>query len=195
MCFAVGGGAGGGGGPLVDGLVGEPPFALGTEGLFDDVAHATLAAAEFGDVAGCFDCLAGRIGRADGNAYRPHALHVGQVVAHENHVGGVQSVAGEDLLQYGDLVRDVQMAFGDVEVAEAALERFAPAAGDDEDLVALFQRIADGIGIFGIIGPQVVVVGQRNEGAVGEYAVDVEDEGFDPGYVFFEVSHMLLLKS
>ena len=81
----------------------------------------------------------------------------------------------------------------DTEHPEAVFERPAPAAGDDADLVADLDRVGQRIAVLGVVAADEVAVECGDDAAVGHHAVHVEDEGFGARYIFFEVSHMLLL--
>ena len=169
------------------------PVAVDTEHLLDDVAHGAFAALEFGDVARCLDHLGGRIGRADRNPHRAHALQIGNVVAHVDDVGRIDPFAGEVLAHGLDLVHAVEVVVADAEHPETVFEGFAASAGDDADAVSHPQGVGQGIAVLGVVVADEVAVDGRDDAAVGHHAVDIEDEGPTACYCFLEVFHISLL--
>ena len=79
----------------------------------------------------------------------------------------------------------------DAEHPEAVFKRPAPAAGDDTDLIADFDRIGQRITVLGIVAADEIAVERGDDAPVGHHAVDIENEGFTARYIFFEVSHIL----
>ena len=77
---------------------------------------------------------------------------------------------------------------------ETLLQPLAAAARDDADLIPQLGGIGDGITVLGIVTADEVVA-EGGDAPVGEYAVDVEDEGFGLYDIFLEVSHMLCVIS
>ena len=172
----------------------ERPLAARAQHLLDDVAHTAPTARILGDVARRFQNLGGGVGRCDGDADGAHTFQIGNVVAHEDDVAGVEAVFVEKFAQRRDLVGAVGVDLRDAEPLETLLQPLAAAARDDADLIPQLGGIGDGITVLGIVTADEVVA-EGGDAPVGEYAVDVEDEGFGLYDILLEVSHMLCVIS
>ena len=93
-----------------------------------------------------------------------------------------------------DLVGAVGVDLRDAEPLETLLQPLAAAARDDAYLIPQLGGIGDGVAVLGIVTADEVVA-EGGDAPVGEYAVDVEDEGFGLYDIFLEVSHMLCVIS
>ena len=96
-------------------------------------------------------------------------------------------------MQGADLVHAVDVGTGDAQHLQPVFEGLAATSGDDADLVAHFDRVGQRIAVLGVVAADEVAVRGGDDAPVGHHAVHVEDEGFGADYIFFEVSHMLLL--
>lgn len=81
-----------------------------------------------GDVARRFQNLGGGVRRCDGDADGAHTFQIGNVVAHEDDVAGVEAVFVEKFAQRRDLVGAVGVNFRDAEPLETLLQPLAAAA-------------------------------------------------------------------
>ncbi len=162
--------------------------SLGGEDEVDGVASCSLAAGVGGDVVGdVLDLLAG-VGGGDGEAALAHDGEVDDVVAYVGELVDGVAGFGEDVADGVHLVGLALVDELELEVAGADGYGLRVALGDDADAQATEAAERDAEAVVGgeALGLDSLPVGAGDDEdlAVGEDAVDVEDEDFD---IFCEV--------
>ena len=157
--------------------------ALGGEDEVDGVASGSVAAGVGGDVVGGgFDLGAG-VGGGDGEAALTHDGEVDDVVADVAELGDADVGLGEDFVDGVHLVGLALIDELELEVVGADGYGLGLALGDDADAESAEATERDAEAVVGgeAFGLDAVAVGAGDDEdlAVGEDAVDVEDEDFN----------------
>ena len=153
------------------------PGALQAHRLFDDVADRTVAAVADGDVVGQLLYFDGGVCRTAFHTGQLHHRVVGDVIAHHQHLLGLEVVVGQVLVEDFDLVADMQEKLHAVEISESQLHRFGIAAGNDNHFVPFLEGVMQRIAVFDIRGAHLLAIGRHINHPVRQHPVKVKDEG------------------
>ena len=135
------------------------------------------------------------IGRAYGDTHNAHTLKVGNIVTHIEQLLGGKAVLGDYLIDCRHLIHTVEIHSCYAKHREAVLQHTTTATRDNEYFEALAECRGYGIAIFGIVATDKVAIGGGDDTTIGHHAINIENNGLDKRYIFFEVSHMLLVIS
>jgi len=160
--------------------------------FFDDVAYATLAAAERGDICGDVPDLRGSVGRCAGKADVLHGAIIRDIVTHVKHVFFLQLVGLGVFFQDGYLIMNIQINIMDAQVEESLTHALVAATGDNQNAVAFFQGELEGISVTGAHPAYLLAVCENKHAAVCHDPVYVKNECPDR-FKFFKYAHIVLV--
>src|SRR5450631_631974 len=172
------------------------PFPLSFQNELYGVAQGAFAAGVGGDVVGFLLHLGACVLHGDGEASGAHGGEIDDVIADEGGFFQLETFLADDFFEAGALVLNALTDVLDLEIASAEGNGFGAAPGNESGLeagdpgertgnaVVSVESFDFNLALRGLVGGGSVrrlwrVLGYEEELAVGQDAIDVEEEEFD----------------
>ena len=163
-------------GEAVDDRLPDPPRLQQPLG---ELAHGTAPAARGGDVVHSAADVGNGIRRRRGQAAGTEHREIEEVVGEVGDLAGVELVTREEVAEGVELVLATLQHLVEAEIAAALLDDRARAGGEDADFDSRSGQQLDAETVAHVEDLDDFAFGVEPEPAVGEHAVDVEEEPLD----------------